>query len=229
MNSRIANERIDTALNKLDSRDYSWINNWHKEAALNKAQNDWFRRQVHGSNLMLEGDEESRQRVDDLQHLLKERKLTFSKADKYYRSEKLPEDYRYFKRVNATVLNSNCEINIKSTLVEEANVDEYLTDYMFQPSLDFEETFHTICDNTIHLYHNEDFEIEKMVLKYYRNPKEIRIPEPEEYKEELLEEKWEWKDDTAELIIDEAIKNIAGSLEDNFHQQLAEKKVENNN
>lgn len=231
MNSRIASERIDTGLNKLDSRTHSWINNWHKETALNKAQNDWFRRQMHGMNVLLEGDEESRQRVDDLQHLLKSKELTFTKVGKHYATEKLPDDYRYFKRVTPTVGSGNCALCLKSTLVEEANVDEYLTDFMFQPSLDFEETFHTICDNKIHLYHNGDFEADKIDLKYYRNPKMIRVPEPEEEPniDAILEEEWEWKDDTAEVIIDEAISILAGNVEDTFHQQLSTQRVQNNN
>jgi hypothetical protein len=68
--------KIKQRLNKLDSSDYDNIQCWQIREAINKAQLEWIRRQVHGVNLTKEGDEETRMRVDDLQPLLVQTKGT---------------------------------------------------------------------------------------------------------------------------------------------------------
>ena len=62
--------KIKQRLNKLDSSDYDNLQCWQIREAVNKAQLEWIRRQIHGVNLVKEGDEETRMRVDDLQPLL---------------------------------------------------------------------------------------------------------------------------------------------------------------
>ena len=48
--------KIKQRLNKLDSSDYDNIQCWQIREAVNKAQLEWIRRQIHGVNLVKEGD-----------------------------------------------------------------------------------------------------------------------------------------------------------------------------
>ena len=70
MNNNTLQLKIKQRLNKLDSNDYDNIEKWQIVEAFNKAQKDWCRRQLHGTNQKSEGDEQSIRRIDDLQILL---------------------------------------------------------------------------------------------------------------------------------------------------------------
>lgn len=210
--------KIDIRLNKSASGDYDNIWPYIKAEAFNKGINDWVRRQFHGKNITQEGDEESVIRVDDLQVLLKVDSLVTKDKGIYSQTDRLPTDYLYFKRVTPVVSKGKCSnIRIKSYLREEANVDNLLT----FPSFDFEETFHTIINNRIHIYHNKDFKIEKAELTYYRKPKV--------YDFKKLDTVVEFKDDVCELLVDEACKIIASDIESLNQKVLAkERETENN-
>lgn len=210
--------KMDLRLNKGASGDYDNLWSYQKQEAFNKAVNAWVRRQKRGKNMTQEGDEESRDRVDDLQVLLKSDFLTTKNKGIYNATEKLPVDYLYFKRVTPFVSKSNCEnVTIKSHLREEANVDDYLN----LPSFEFEETFHTIINNKIHIYHNKDFTIGKVELTYYRKPKV--------YDFKKLDTVLEFKDDICEMLVDEACKIMASDIESPNQKALADERVEKDN
>lgn len=194
--------KIDLRLNKGASGDYDNIWSYQKQEAFNKAVISWVRRQKRGKNITQEGDEETDTRVDDLQVLLKSEPLSSRDKGVFNQTEKLPTDYLYYKRLTPIVSKGNCSnVMIKSHLREEANVDENIR----IPSFEFEETFHTIINNRIHLYHNKDFKVEKLTLTYYRKPKT--------YDFKKLSTVVEFKDDVCELLIDEAVKILASDLE----------------
>ena len=210
--------KIDLRLNKGASADYDNLWPYHKEEAFNKAVGEWVRRQKHGKNQTQEGDEESSIRVDDLQVLLKVESLSSKDKGLFNQTEKLPSDYLYFKRITPMANKNNCSgVRLRSDLREEANVDQWI-DF---PSFDFEETFHTIINNRAHVYHNNDFEIEKIELTYYRKPKT--------YSFKKLSTVVEFNDTICDMIVDEACKIIASDIESFNQQQLAEKRVEDNN
>jgi len=224
MTSKIAGDRITEALNKISSNDYNNIESWKMEDAVNKSQNDWFRRQVHGFNSFKEGKEQTTMRVDDLQTFLIKKDLSGIDRGIFIETVKIPDGYRYYNRLSVKASKGNCNnISIKSTFVEDANVDEYLLDYHTQPSFDFEQTFHTMGKNRFYVYHNKDFKITSITLSYFREPSHISFDKKD------IDIVWEWKDDVAEIIIDEAIKNLAGNIEHFSANQLAEKRVEENN
>ncbi len=210
--------KIDLRLNKGASGDYDNLWGYQKQEAFNKAINEWVRRQKHGKNLTQEGDEETDIRVDDLQILLKTEVITSRDKGLFNQTNKLPTDYLYFKRVTPTVSKNNCSnVQIKSHLREEANVDELVT----LPSFNFEETFHTIINNKIHIYHNKDFTIDKVTLTYYRKPKV--------YDFKKLTDVVEFKDDVADILVDGACRIIASDLESINQKQLAEEREEKDN
>ena len=189
--------KIDLRLNKAASGDYDNIWNYHKEEAFKKAINSWVRRQIHGKNQTQEGDEETVMRLDDLQVLLKNDTLSFKEKGIYVESEKLPSDYTNFKRLTPYC---SANVDILSSL----------------PSFKFEETLHTIIGNKIRVFHNKDFKIDKLVLTYYRKPKE--------YSFKKLNDVIEFKDDVCELLVDETCKIIASDIDSLNQKGLAQER-----
>lgn len=218
MTIRQVSAKIDLRLNKSASGDYDNLWPYVKQEGFSKAINELVRRLKKGKNQTQEGDEETDVRVDDLQVLLKMDTLAVRDKGLYVETSKLPSDYIYHKRLTPIVTKGTCaNVAMKSHLREEANVDELLT----LPSFDFEETFHTIINNKIHIYHNKDFKIKKAELTYYRKPKT--------YDFKKLDTVVEFKDDVCEMLVDEACKIIASDLESINQKQLAQERVEFNN
>jgi len=225
MNSSLASIKIKQRLSKLDSQDARNLKDFSIEEAVNKAALSWLRRNKHGGNPDREADEVTTQRVDDLQFLLKQDKLSIGNNGPYAETSRLPDDYLYLKRVTPMCTKGVCVyVPLRSHLAEEANVDDLLMNYDTQPSFDFEETFHTLIGNKIRVYHNHDFTIVDVKLIYYRKPLFIHFVDKSK-----TSDTWEWKDDVAELIIDEAAKILASDIESLNQVALAEKRVTQNN
>ena len=106
--------KVKQRLNKLDSQDYDNITCWQIVEAFNKAQVEWCRRQLHGLNIVQEGDEQSTRRKDDLQKLLINEPIGINKKDLYYEGN-IPEDYLQWKRVDIDAKKECCE-NRKMTV-----------------------------------------------------------------------------------------------------------------
>lgn len=226
MNSLNAAIKIEQRLAKISSSDARDIKLWQMEEAANKGMYDWIRRNKHGGNQYREGDEQTVQQVDDLQILLKiaDMAVTGSKSEIYAQTDPLPADYLYFKRLTPNCSKGVCTyIQLRSTLIEEANVDEYLRDYDSQPSFDFEECFHTLIGNTAHIYHNGDFTVVDATLTYYRRPLMLYFVDQTKAPVD-----WEWKPDVAEQIIDETVRILAGDIESLNQNALADGRVEKN-
>lgn len=230
MQSDLVFIKIKERLNKIDSADYDNLECWQAREAYNKAQLEWVRRQVHGKNDTQEGDEETRQRVDDLQFLLTPISIDVEEFPVFFQAN-LPGNYLYFKRLTPIVSHGKCKNKaIKSTLREEANVDEYLQDYSMRPSFEFEETFHTLISNTARVYANEDFYVEKINLIYYRLPREIDFGQCQHLDgTDGSAVDPEFKDDIVELIIDDAVSILAGDIESVNQVQLPKQRSETNN
>lgn len=213
-----ASLKINLRMNKGDSADYENLWDYHKADAFNKAVSDWVRRQKRGKNQTQEGDEETSDRVDDLQVLLKKDTIGLRDKGVYAESNKLPTDYLYFKRATPYVSRGNCSgVRIESRLGEEANVDNLISTCSF----DFEETFHTIIGNKINIYHNNEFSVDKLEITYYRKPKV--------YNFEKLNDVIEFKDDVCEILVDEAVKILATDIESFNQKNAAQERAETNN
>lgn len=207
-------------LNKSDTNDYDNLWTDVVQEAWNKAKIEWVRRQIRGKNQTQEGDEESKDRVDDLQVLLKNKQISAS-SYKVYSESSIPDDYFYYKRVSPLCSKDECLNKIlKSTLEEEANVDVLLNDKT--PSWKFEETFNTLIGNKIRVYHNSEFICKEIKLTYYRKPKYDKI-------DRVAENIIEFKDDVCEMIIDEMVKILASDIESINQKNLSQERVENNN
>ena len=101
-------------------------------------------------------------------------------------------------------------------LAEEGNLNQLLRDKSKQPSFEWGETFATLINDTVHLYTNDEFDIEEASLTYYRQPIRIQITNctnPYTGVTSTQEVQCEFKDDIIELIIDEAVSILAGDIE----------------
>ena len=216
MTVRQVSAKIDIRLNKGASADYDHTWSYIKEEAFNKAVNEWVRRQKHGVNMLKEGDEETDFKVDDLQVLLKADDVS-PRNKGIYSEITLPSDYLYFKRATPIASKGNCSgVRLRSYFREEANVDVL----MHVPSFKFEETFHTAIGNKIHIYHNKDFNVDKVLLTYYRKPKF--------YSFKKLDTVIEFKDEIADIITDDACSIIASDIESLNARALTEGRGEKN-
>lgn len=238
MNNSTLQLKIKQRLNKLASNDYDNIECWQIVEAFNKAQVDWCRRNLHGINTLQEGDEESTRRIDDLQVLLTTVTLAASKKDKYYEVPAIPGDYFQYKRVSVTGKNDCCNDRpFVVYLAEQANVDQLLRDENKKPNFEWAETFATFRNNALQIYTNNEFDISKINLTYYRQPVRIQIVncvDPYLSTAALpvisaVEVPCEFKDDIVELFIDETVKILAGDIESFNQYQRAQQSVEGNN
>jgi hypothetical protein len=224
--------KMKQRLNKLDSNDYDNIECWQIVESFNKAQVEWARRQLHGTNLSKEGDEESTRRKDDLQVLLNTDHLLINDEYDHY-GAKLPEDYLQWKRVDAYAKQDCCEKRkMVVYFVEEGNLNLLLRDKAKRPSFEWAETFATLRGNTVNIYTNHEFEIQKANLVYYRQPIKIQIQgcvDPYTGLASAVNVPCEFKDDIIEIIIDEAVSILAGDIESTNQFTRGEQQAERNN
>lgn len=228
--------KIKERLNKLDSADYDNIQPWKIIEAFNKGQVDWLRRNLHGSNQKREGDEQSKRRIDDLQTILNDTPvLAITKKDRFYESTQvLPINYFEWKAVQAKATNECCSDPrpLVIYLAEEANREVLLRDVNKKPSFEYAETFATLKNNRLLVYTNNDFEIQDVILTYYRQPRRIEVAgvmDPYTGLVPAVDVVSEFKDDIVELFCDEAATILAGDIESMLQLQRNKQSVEGNN
>ncbi len=225
--------KVKERLNKLDSQDYDNFECWQIVEAFNKAQVEWVRRQLHGINVVKEGDEQSTRRKDDLQILLNTIPVSLSNADRSF-SAAIPENYLQWKRVDAFATNKCCAEKRPMTvyLAEEGNLSQLLRDVSKRPSFEWAETFATLKNNRVFIYTNDEFDIDKANLTYYRQPVRIEVlncVDPYTNQATTVDVESEFKDDIVELIIDEAVSILAGDIESVNQSSRGTQTAERNN
>jgi hypothetical protein len=224
--------KMKQRINKLDSQDYDNITCWQVVESFNKAQVEWVRRQLHGINIVKEGDEQSTRRKDDLQKLLIKEPLATAKKEDYY-AGLIPGDYLQWKRVDIFAKQECCDKRRMNVyLAEEGNLNVLLRDKFKQPSFEWGETFATLIDDRVHLFTNNDFDIEEAYLTYYRQPRKIQITgcsDPYTGITSATEVECEFKDDIIELIIDEAVSILAGDIESGNQFSRTQESAERSN
>lgn len=233
MKNSVIKVKVKQRMNKLASNDYDNIMDWQIVEAFNKGMVDWCRRQIQGTNLTKTGNESTVRRVDDLQVLITTLPMQFGKKDGYYASNSFPKEYFQWKRISAKMKADCCDSRPAMIyLAEEGNVDELLRDVNKNPNFQWAETFCTLGNNVVKIYTDNKFELEDIVLTYYRQPRRIQIlgtVNPYTTEPSLEEVECEFKDDIIEVLIDECVKIITGDIESITANQLAGQSVEQNN
>jgi hypothetical protein len=234
MNNTTLQLKIKQRLNKLDSQDFDNIQCWQMVEAFNKGQVEWVRRQIQGLNITKTGDEQTTMRVDDLQRLLIEERLDMNSRDTYYESGILPSNYMYYKKVNIHAHKDCCETRRDMTvtyLAEEENIALLLSDALKRPSFEWGETFCTFVGNHLRVYTNNEFEVVTAILMYYRFPALVQIAgcsDPYSLQVSTTDVECEFKDDIAEILVDEAVQILAGDMESITQYQIAQTSTQSN-
>jgi len=226
--------KVKQRLNKLASDDYDNLQDWQVIEAFNKGQVDWCRRNLHGLNIVKEGDEQSTRRIDDLQPLLVTITPVLTNRKTYYESNILPANYMQWKRLSASAVNECCPEPRPMViyLAEQANVDELLRDNNKKPSFEWAETFLTMKGDKMQIYTNGEFDIVDAQLTYYRQPTRIEIAgvkDPYTGLTPTVDVIADFKDDLVEVFIDECAKIIAGDIESMNQVQRQTQSTEGNN
>lgn len=234
MNNTLLRVKVRQRLNKLSSQDMDNIEDWMIMEAVNKAQIEWTRRQLHGNNATKEGDESSTTRIDDLQVLLTIKELTGKEKNLFFESDRIPFDYMRFKRVSTKATNDCCSKPRIMTVYqgEEADADLYLNDKNVEPNFEWGETFCTLFNNRVRIYTEKKFTLVDPKLIYYRLPNTIKfkgVMDPETGTFPTKDTESEFKDDIMELIIDEAVSILAGDIESLNQFQRGSQTAERNN
>lgn len=230
MDTNLTRLKLKQRLNKLSSSDFTNLECWQEAELINKAQIGFTRRNLHGGNQYHEGDEQSITRVDDFQILLKDKDLALAKKDLFFETTEIPEDYLKFKRVTILAYTHSCKTPRRMTvaLVEEANVDALLSDHLLKPSFKWGETFGTLAGNKIRVYTNGEFIVKDCKLVYYRFPTVFSIEGCRDWNDNAtFDQPLEFKDDIAELIIDEAVKIASADMSDFNNYSRSSQAVEN--
>lgn len=209
--------KVKERLNKRSSADYDSIECWKIAEAVNKAQLEFVRNQIHGSNQHKEGDESSKVLIDDIQRLLVTSAMTATQYTNYYETMVLPSNYMNFKKISANAKTECCPKRaLVIYLANVADEDLLLIDPLREPSAVWGETFATMSNNKLKIFTAGLFDLEDIVLSYYRKPIMVefagcvRIEDESAITTDVI---CEFKDDVVELIIDNAVAILAGDIE----------------
>jgi hypothetical protein len=220
MTNNLLRIKFQQRLNKLASFDYDNLECWQIVEAFNKAQREWYHRQVHGLNLKKETGEQSINTIDDLQKFVTIVELSGVSENDYFESTEIPRNYLGFIRVNALANLEKCtDRNMTVYLAEEANAKILLDDVFKGPDFDWGETFCTLVGNKIRVYTNNKFNISQATLVYYRSPLDISFDNciNPSTGQSSSDQECEFRDTVIEFIIDGAVAIIAGDIE-SFNQ-----------
>lgn len=117
--------------------------------------------------------------VDDIQGIIEMKSLEKDKdllSNDTVTHFTLPENYFDYISSSSIASNSNCNNRVLYNFeVKQVDLNVKLNDEFNKPSFDFGETIITINKNSISVYKDETFNIDKLNLTYYRFPKQIDI------------------------------------------------------
>jgi hypothetical protein len=212
--------KIKERLNKLASMDYDNLECWQIVEAFNKAQLEWFRRQIGGMNLEHHGDGSSKLNYDDTQKMVKTVPLIGINYSDSFVSESHPGDYLYYSSMFVMGKNSCCpERNIIVYMVDKADLYVILRDANKKPSFEWGETVAIMADDKFTIYTNGEFEVTSLDLTYYRKPIPVSFGGCIDITtgQATIDVPCEFKDDIAEIIVDNAVAILAADIE-SFNQ-----------
>lgn len=213
--------KIKERLNKLASLDYDNFECWQIVEAFNKAQLEWVRRQIGGYNQKQTGDGSTKINYDDTQKLSTTVPLNGTGYDDNWVSVPYPADYMNYSSLYVMGKNDCCpDRNIIVYMVDKADLYLILRDENKKPSFEWGETVAFMAGDQFTIYTGGEFQVSSVTLSYYRKPTPVEfqncidvstgIPAP-------IDVPCEFKDDIAEILVDNAVAILAADIE-SFNQ-----------
>lgn len=223
--------KIKERLNKLASLDYDNIECWQIVEAFNKAQLEWVRRQIGGYNQKQTGDGSSKINYDDTQKLITTVPLTGISYGDNWTSLPHPADYMNYSSLYGMGKNHCCpERNIIIYIVDKSDLYVILRDANKKPSFEWGETVAVMTDDTFVIYTGGEFEMTSVDLTYYRKPRPVKFQNCIDISSGLPtgDVPCEFKDDIAEILVDNAVATLAADIESFNQYTRANTSVQNN-
>jgi len=212
--------KVKERLNKLASLDYDNFECWQIVEAFNKAQLEWVRRQIGGYNQKQTGDGSTKINYDDTQKLSTTVALNgVSYADNWV-SLPHPADYMNYSSLYVMAKSDCCpDRNIIVYLVDKADLYVILRDSNKKPSFEWGETVAIMAGDIFTIYTGGDFQISSVNLTYYRNPVPVQFQNCIDVStgQPTGDVPCEFKDDIAEILVDNAVAILAADIE-SFNQ-----------
>jgi hypothetical protein len=223
--------KIKERLNKLASLDYDNFECWQIVEAFNKAQLEWFRRQLSGINQEHQGDGSTKMNYDDTQKFIKTISLTGTNYTDSFVSDPQPSDYLYYSSLYVMGKSDCCpDRNIIVYMVDKADLYVILRDANKKPSFEWGETVAIMAGNKFTIYTDETFNITSVDLTYYRKPNPVSFSGCTDINTGLIttDVPCEFKDDVAEIIVDDAVAILAADIESFNQYSRANNSVQSN-
>jgi len=213
--------KIKERLNKLASLDYDNFECWQIVEAFNKAQLEWVRRQIGGYNQKQTGDGSTKINYDDTQKLITTTPLNGVNYNDSWVSVTYPADYMNYTSLYAMAKSDCCpDRNIIVYMVDKADLYVILRDENKKPSFEWGETVAIMSGDQFTIYTNGEFEVTSVDLTYYRKPIPVEFKNCIDVSTGLPANKdipCEFKDDIAEILVDNAVAILAADIE-SFNQ-----------
>ena len=223
--------KIKERLNKLASLDYDNFECWQIVEAFNKAQLEWVRRQIGGYNQKQTGDGSTKINYDDTQKLITTIALDgLNYADNWV-SLPYPSDYMNYSSLYVMGKNDCCpDRNIIVYMIDKADLYVVLRDANKKPSFEWGETVAIMAGNQFTIYTGGEFSISSANLTYYRKPVPVQFQNCIDIStgQPTGDVPCEFKDDIAEILVDNAVAILAADIESFNQYTRASNSVQNN-
>lgn len=162
MTVKEAYEYVQGRLNKLSSNSGDNIPEFRFVEAFNATQYLWVEDRVKVK-------EATDIRMNQIKQLLLTTEIPVTQINNQYYEAELPENYFHYSR---SVSKSDCIL--VNRLKEESNINVFLKDDFWKPSLEWGETLATLVGGNLRIY-VDDFTINSVELTYYRYPTKINM------------------------------------------------------
>lgn len=155
-----AYKRFELKINKLDSGDNLDISPGEFVLIFNENQRKWYRQKTS---------------KDDIQRLVENNISVplLSKEERYYEYISPTDEMDHISAL-VKASSGSCKKTLRTYQADIKEVEFHYRDEYNKPSFDYEETFVTRTEDKLQVYRT-DFEIESVLLTYYRYPKAIDI------------------------------------------------------
>jgi len=224
--------KIKERLNKLASLDYDNFECWQIVEAFNKAQLEWVRRQIAGYNQKQTGDGSTKINYDDTQKLITTVSINGVNYDNSWESVPHPADYMNYSSLYVMAKSDCCpERNMIVYLVDKADLYLILRDENKKPSFEWGETVGIMAGDKFTIYTGGEFQVTSVDLTYYRKPTPVEFLNCIDVSTGLpagIDVPCEFKDDIAEILVDNAVAILAADIESFNQYTRASNSVQSN-
>lgn len=225
--------KIKLLMNKVDSQDYDNFEIWQLLEAYNRAQLLFVRSNLHGLNVLREGDEGSKIRIDDFNRLIKTKPINFIVLDDRVITDPIPDDYMMYKNLNVKACKKGCSGSklMKVYLAKASNEHLLYDNPLMCPSFEWGETFVLSKGGRFEIAKKE-FDIESVELVYYRYPVRIAKAGVVDVGKNVIspvDVGSEFSDDLTELIIQNTALFLSGDIQDQVNYQIRQNVQQTNN